>query len=172
MSKTHSRIVARLTLLALALALAPLPSQAAGARLEGYVLAVDGRAADGHRVHLIDDSGRDVGQATTSDEGLYRFRDLAGGSYALGIENPEGRVAPVAAPPIRLGQDELARRDIKLVQADQTQRETVGQENNSFGVYWAGLSPAAKAWSVIGVFVILGVAIVALDDDDAKGSPD
>ena len=171
MSKTQSRIVARLTLLALVLALAPTSSEAAGARLEGYVLAVDGRAADGHRVHLIDDRGQDVAQVTTSDEGVYRFRDLPGGAYALGIESPEGRVAPVAAAPIRLGQDELARRDIKLVQADQDQRDTVGQENNSFGIFWAGLSPAAKAWSVIGVFVILGITIKALDDDDPKGTP-
>jgi hypothetical protein len=170
MNKMQSKTVARLVAVALLLALAPAPSAATGSRLEGYVLGVDGRAADGYRIHLIDGEGRDVRQAPTSDEGIYRFRDLSAGAYSLGVENPEGRMAPVAAAPIRLGDDELARRDIKLVEADRDEREAVSRENNSFGVFWAGLSPAAKAWSVVGVFVILGVTIAALDDEDA-GSP-
>jgi len=171
MSKTERRIVAHLTLLILILAIVPTPTEAAGAaRLEGVVLGVDGRAAGGHRVHLIDDTGHDVAQAMTGDEGVYRFRDLSSGAYVLGIENPEGLVAPVSAALIRLGNDELARRDVKLVQADQAQREMASNENGGFGVFWAGLSPGAKAWSVIGVFIILGITIEALDEDENRGT--
>jgi len=164
MSKTQIDIVARLTLVVLVLALVT-PAQAAGARLEGYLLDVDGRAASGFKVHLIDGRGGDVAEASTTGEGVYRFRDLPSGSYSLGIEDREGRMAPVSAPPVRLDDDELARRDVKLVQAGQLERERVGRENFSFGVFWAGLSPVAKAGSVIGTFVLLGFTIKALDDD-------
>jgi hypothetical protein len=169
MSKIQTDVVARLTLVVLVLAWVA-PAEAAGARLEGYLLDVDGRAAPGFEIHLIDDEGQDVARAATSDEGLYRFRDLTSGSYSLGIEDPDGRIAPVAAPPVRLGSDELARRDIKLVQAGTAERERVGRENFSFGVFWAGLSPAAKAGSVIGTFVLLGLTIKALDDEP-HGTP-
>lgn len=169
---THMQIktVARLVMVALVLALAPVQAQAGGARLEGYLLGVDGRAASGYRIHLIDDEGLDVAQSLTSDEGVYRFRDVTAGAYSLGVESPEGRVAPVAAPPVRLGADELARRDIKLIASGDAEREAVERENYSFGVWWAGLSPAAKAGSVVGVFVILGVTVQALDDED-QGTP-
>jgi hypothetical protein len=172
MSETRRRHVTRLTLVALVLALTAPSSEAGGARLEGYVLGVDGRAATGYRIHLVDDEGRDVAQAATTDEGIYRFRDLSSGAYSVGIESPEGRMSPVAAPPIRLAADELARRDIKLVEADEAQRAAVSQDNNSFGVFWAGLSPLAKAGTVIGVFIILGVTIKALDDDEKRGTRD
>jgi len=171
MSSRRSRIVARVVLVVLALASMPVAAQPqAGARLEGFVLGVDGRAAGGLRVHLIDDAGRDVAQAATDGQGVYRFRDLASGAYSLGIESAEGGMAPVAAPPVRLGRDELARRDVKLVDADVEQRERAGKENASFGIYWAGLSPGAKAWSVIGVFVIVGITIEALDDGETRGT--
>jgi len=172
MTDMQTKTVARWMLVALALALALAPAQAVagGARLEGYLLGVDGRAANGHTIHLIDGDGQDVAQSLTSDEGVYRFRDVRAGAYSLGVENPEGRIAPVAAPPVRLGADELARRDIKLVASGEAERETVERENYSFGVWWAGLSPAAKAGSVIGTFVILGVTIQALDDE-SDGTP-
>ena len=169
MSKTQTDIVARLTLVALVLAFVT-PAAAAGARLEGYLLGVDGRAASGFKVHLIDGEGGDVAQSSTSDEGVYRFRDLPSGAYSLGIEDREGQMAPVSAPPVRLDEHELARRDIKLVQAGPLERERVGRENFSFGVFWAGLSPMAKAGSVIGTFVLLGFTIEALDDDSERVS--
>jgi len=173
MSRTQNTFVARVTLVALALtpALAPVSAQApAGARLEGFVLGVDGRAAPGYRVHLIDATGRDVAQAATGGDGVYRFRDLASGAYSLGIENTEGQIAPVAAPPVRLGRDELARRDVKMVDADPARRDSASRENASFGVFWAGLSPGAKAWSVIGVFVLVGITIKALDDGETRST--
>ena len=158
------------TLATLALLLALTPAQAGGARLEGYVVNPDGRGAPGFRVHLIDSLGLDVAQAGTSDKGVYRFRDLPAGAYSLGIESPEGKMAPVAAPPTRLGDNELARRDIKLVEANQAERDAVGKKNFSFGIFWAGLSPAAKAASVIGIVVVLGLTLAALDDDDSSAS--
>jgi hypothetical protein len=171
MNRTQSKSVARLMLVALVLSIAPASAAASGARLEGYLLGADGRAATGYRVHLIDGEGRDVHQSSTSDEGVYRFRDLASGAYSLGVESPDGRMAPVAAPPVRLDSDELARRDIKLVEASDAQREAVGLENHSFGVWWAGLSPMTKAWTVVGTFVVLGIAVQAMDDDsEDRGS--
>jgi hypothetical protein len=170
MTDRRIKAVARLALAALVLAVAPVQAVAGGARLEGYLLGVDGRAASGYKVHLIDGEGQDVAQSSTSDEGVYRFRDLTVGAYSLGIESPEGRMAPVAAPPVRLSADELARRDIKLVESGDVERETVERENYSFGVWWAGLSPAAKAGSIVGTFVILGITIQALDDE-SNGTP-
>ena len=90
----------------------PALADADGARLEGLLLGVDGRPATDMRVHLIDDEGRDLAQVATSDDGLYSFKDLPAGEYSLGIENAEGQMAPVAAPPVRVGQGELARRDL------------------------------------------------------------
>jgi hypothetical protein len=172
MNCMQSKRVARLMLAALALSIASVPVEAGGARLEGYLVGADGRAAAGYRVHLIDGEGRDVEQSETSDEGVYRFRDLASGAYSLGIESPDGRMAPVAAPPVRLDADELARRDIKLVEASADQQAAVGRENKGFGFWWAGLPPEAKAGAVIGTFVALGLGMQALDDDsEDRGSP-
>jgi hypothetical protein len=131
MTDVQIKTVARLVLATLVLAVAPAQAEAGGARLEGYLLGVDGRAASGYKVHLIDGEGQDVAQSSTSDEGVYRFRDVTAGAYSLGIESPEGRMAPVAAPPVRLSADELARRDIKLVESGDAERETVERENYS-----------------------------------------
>ncbi len=166
MSKMQIKTIAGVAAAALVLGLAPAPVLAGGARLEGYLLGVDGRAAAGHRVHLVDDKGEDVAQSATTREGIYRFSELPAGEYSLGIENPEGAMAPVAAPPVRLREDELLRRDIKLLQAEPEEQDEVGKDNGSFGMFWAGLSPAAKAWSVIGTFVVLGITVKALDDED------
>jgi len=171
MNQTQTQLVARLMLVVLILMLAPVRAEAAGSRLEGLVLDLDGRAATDHVVHLIDLEGRDVAQSSTSDDGVYRFRDLASGEYSLGIEHGEGRVAPVAAPPVRLGHDQLARRDIKLIRATGEEQADVGKKNRSFGVFWASLSPVAKAGMLLGTVVVLGVTVQALDDESRR-SPD
>lgn len=137
-----------------------------GARIEGRVLGVDGRPAAGHRVHLIDGGGRSVAQAATSNDGIYAFKDLAAGSYGLGIEGVDGQAAPVAAPAVKLGAGELGRRDIRLMQAEPGRIESATQANYGVGMWWAGLSPAAKAWTIIGVVVVVGVTAAALSDDD------
>ena len=168
MNSKHRTLASHVAFVTLLLALTP--AHAGGARLEGYVVDVDGRGAPGFRVHLIDDTGQAVAAARTSAEGVYRFRDLPAGAYSLGVESPAGKMAPVAAPPTKLTETELARRDIKLIEANQAERETVGVENHSFGVWWAGLSKPAKTWTILGVAVFLGLTYEALDDDEAVAS--
>ena len=107
----------RMTVAAL-LAFCALPVSAAGARIEGLLLDVDGKAAAGHTLHLIDGDGNGVGTAPTSEEGIYSFIDLPPGSYSLAVEDSLGRIAVVDAPPMRLGKRTLARRDLRLMQAD------------------------------------------------------
>jgi hypothetical protein len=167
MKTMRVRVLVHLSVAALLLTLVPPHVLAAGARLEGYVIDVDGRAATGHRVHLIDREGRDVAQAPATDEGIYRFRDLRPGAYAVGIETPAGKLAPVVAGPLRLQADELARRDIKLMNAPGTPQPVAGSgmENQSAGVWWAGLAPGLKALTIIGGFVVVGLTIAALDSD-------
>lgn len=142
------------------------------ARLEGLILTTNGRAASGHRVQLIDSqAGRVVGEATTSDDGLYAFRDLPAGSYALGIENPEGLAAPVAAPPVKLSNGQLARRDIKLMESSQEQVNQAATANYGLGIWWAGLSTPAKIWTIVGIVTAAWITYEALsDNDEAQGS--
>ena len=165
MSKMHRAAASTLLALLLAVPQAPSRASAGGARLEGFLIDVDGRAAAGFRVHLIDSLGDDVAQATTSGRGIYAFQQLPAGTYSLGIENIEGRIARVAAPGLRLGTDELARRDIKLMQANAAADTGTTAAPEGFLVYWAGLPPAVRASSVVGVFVILGLTLSKLDDE-------
>ena len=166
MSKMQRVAVSTLLALVLGLPLAPPRANGGGARLEGFLIDVDGRAAAGFRVHLIDSRGEDMAQATTSDRGIYAFRELPAGSYSLGIENTEGRIARVAAPALRLGADELARRDIKLMHADDAAAgDAADRDDGGFAIYWAGLPPAVRVGSVLGFFVILGLTLSALDDE-------
>ena len=163
MNSKYKTLAAHVLLFAMLIAMTP--AHAGSARLEGYVVGLDGRGAPGYQVHLIDDQGQAIDAVRTSAKGVYRFQDLPAGAYSLGIESPAGKVAPVAAPPTQLASAELARRDIKLVEADQAQREAVGVENHDFGLWWAGLSPQSKAWGIVAVFVVLGVTFAALDDE-------
>jgi len=143
-----------------------------GAVLEGLVVAEDGRAASGYTIHLIADGGTGVAVAATDAGGLYSFRDLSAGSYALGVEHPQGGVAPVVGPPVRLAPGQLARRDLKLLSASNQQAQQAIQGNASLGTWWAGLTSAAKAWSVVAVVVVLGITFAALDDDEQPASAD
>ena len=79
-----------ITILAVLHMMTVLPAAADGvrARLEGLIMGVDGRAATGHRVHLIDERGQAVGQVTTTLEGSYSFKDLSAGGYFLGVICP------------------------------------------------------------------------------------
>lgn len=167
MSTIYRVAVSAVLTLLLGLPQAPLLAGPGGARLEGFLIDIDGRAAAGFRVHLIDSAGADIAQATTSDRGVYSFRELRPGRYSLGIENHEGKMSPVAAAPVRLTPDQLARRDIKLVRADENENENEGVDaaGKGFGIYWAGLPPGVRAASVFGIFVILGLTLSALDDE-------
>jgi hypothetical protein len=139
---------------------------AAGARLEGLLLAGDGRPAKDFTVHLIGSDGEVLARSTTSDEGVYSFKELEPGEYGLGIESPDGMMAAVAAPPLRLGQGELSRRDLKLVEASQEDIDRALEENPSIGMAYAGWSRAGRIWFWIAIVVGLGIGIAALDDED------
>lgn len=161
------RTLAGFTLLSLIVALSP-AGAGSGALLEGRVVGEDGRAASGFAVHLIGDGGRQVGVSNTDTDGIYSFPSLDAGEYHLGIEHPSGGMAPVAGPPVRLGDGELARRDLKLMHASPQQRRQALQGNASLGSWWAGLTPAAKAWSIVAIVVVVGITVAALDDDDEQ----
>jgi hypothetical protein len=164
--------LASMTILALLLVLLPAPAVAdvPGARLEGLLLDLDGRPAAGHRVHLIDERGAEVGRAAAAADGLYAFRDLPAGSYSLGIETGDGRMTPVAAPPVRIAAGQLARRDVKLVLGDESAIHRATGANYGIGMWWAGLSTAAKIWTIVGIVVVGSVTFAALDDDDESAA--
>jgi hypothetical protein len=129
---------------------------------------VDGTPAVGYRVHLIDDTGTPMAQATADEDGLYSFSGVPTGQYALGIENRSGQLAPVAAPPLRLGGSKLARRDLKLLATDGSGTEGALRGNYSLREWWGGLGPGGKTWTVVAIVVAVGVVWMALDDDDAS----
>jgi hypothetical protein len=158
-----------------ALCLTALPAVAGSpdgaARLEGRVLGVDGFPASGYRIHLVGGAGADLGRSEVDEKGIYSFPGLAPGAYSLGVESPEGLVAPVASPPIQLGARELARRDIKLMEADAQAIDGMLAANPSLGAWWGERTLAAKIWTVVGIVAIAGVTSAALDDDDEDDGP-
>jgi len=170
MRSSFRSIAAQLTILALVLMISPVSAMdsTSGATLEGLLVDVDGTPAAGYRVHLIDDAGTPMAQATAGEDGLYSFSGVPAGEYAMGIENASGQMAPVAAPPLRLGESELARRDLKLLNADGPGTEGAMRGNYSMGEWWAGLNPAAKTWTIIAIVVVVGVTVALLNDDDAS----
>jgi len=142
---------------------APVTAAPSPVALEGRILAVDGRAATGHTVVLVDAAGTPVARATTDAEGDYAFGSVPAGDYAVGVETPAGELAPMAAPPVRLG-DRPERRDLKLMQASSAGAQ-LGADYG-LGMWWAGLSPAGKTWVVVAVVAAVGLTYAALDDDD------
>jgi hypothetical protein len=173
MFRTLKSLAAYTTLFALVLWISPPPSLAAGgsgARLEGLVLGLNGRAAAGHRIHLIRAGGEDLAQFAVGEDGLYSFTGLGSGQYSLGVEMPDGTLAPVAAPPVRLGNNELARRDLKLVTSGADTTNAALQANHGLRQWWSGLSKPGKAWTMIGIVVAAALVHDALDDE-SRASP-
>jgi len=136
------------------------------ARLEGILLDVDGRPAAGHRVHLIGGAGDPLGSATTSDDGLYAFNDLEAGDYALMIEGPTGQIGALAGPPLRLGQNELARRDLKLLEADPEQIDSTLNANYGLKARYASMSTAEQVWTWVVIVLVGGLTLFLIFDDD------
>lgn len=171
--------VAQATIIALVSMVAVVPSptvaaDGAQARLEGLLVDLDGRAAENYRIHLIDGKGQTVTTSTTDARGLYSFVDLVPGEYALGIENPEGQVAPVVSAPVRVAKGQLARRDVKLMEADPATAEELMAANFGGKAWWNGLSAAQKGWLIAGA-VIVGATTYAVidnnnDDDEMPAS--
>jgi hypothetical protein len=157
------------TLLTAAIVVWMLPvsaSPGAMGRLEGQVLGIDGRPASGWQVHLVGGSGRATAQAEVDGAGLYSFRDVEPGDYSLGVVSPTGDAAIVAAPPVRLGAGELARRDIKMSESDPRTVNGVLAANPSLGAWWGERTLAAKIWTIIGIVAVVGVTAAAVDDED------
>ena len=174
MCLTLKSLTAYSMLLALALWIAPPPALAApgnGARLEGLVQGLDGRAAAGCRVHLIGAGGEDLAQSAVGEDGLYSFAGLEAGRYSLGVEMPDGTVAPVAAPPLRLGNNDLARRDVKLLASDAQMTNEALQANYGLGHWWSGLSAPGRAWTIIGILAAGWLILDTLNDDETPASP-
>jgi hypothetical protein len=174
MCRSLKSLAACTTLFALALSIAPQPALAGlggRARLEGLVLDLDGRAAAGHRIHLIDATGEDLEQSDVGKDGLYAFNGLEAGSYSLGVEMPDGVMALVASPPVRLGAGELARRDVKLMATGSETPTAAAQANYGLGHWWKGLSAPGKAWTIVGVLLAGFLIYNLLDDDEDPASP-
>ncbi|NIP94810.1 MAG: carboxypeptidase regulatory-like domain-containing protein, partial [Akkermansiaceae bacterium] len=75
------RTAAYLTIFALMLWVTPVATLANdGGRLEGLIVGVDGRAASGHTVHLINEQGEDAGQAVSDENGVYSFQGVPSGN--------------------------------------------------------------------------------------------
>jgi hypothetical protein len=149
-------------------------SSAAEARLEGLLLDLDGRPARGYRVYLIDAQGREKGAAVTAHDGRYSLARVAPGRYAVGIENPDGAIAPVAAPPVRVRPGMLLRRDLRLVQAEPIQVERALVAHHGFRLWWASRSKKEKAGWTAGAVVGVGLLWYLFRDDDEErvSSPD
>lgn len=167
MSRSTRRCLAFVSVLALLCSAAtPAVATPPDGRLEGRVVGPDGRPATGYGVLLIDDAGAVRGRAITSDEGLYHFPAVAPGAYGLGLETPEGGAAPVMAPATEISAGQLVRRDVKLIAAEEIGPLPSDRVHHGLGIWWAGLSPAAKVAVVVGGLVLLGIGIEELDDDD------
>jgi carboxypeptidase family protein len=163
----RSSTVALVLTVALALEPCVITSASAGApgRIEGLVVGLDGRAAASYRVHLIEPSGAEAASAVTDTKGLYSVPSIAAGEYGLALESADGRVAPVSRP-VRIAAGQLARYDVRLLQAEPEEAEEAAEAGGGLGAWWAGLSTAAKVWIIVGSVAVVGVTYVAVTDDD------
>jgi len=172
MNRNWTRVPAGCAALALiaAAAVPPVAASPAGARLSGVLIETDGRAARGYTVHLIDATGVPAARSTTTRGGRFEFAGLAAGEYGMGIESPTGQMAPVLAPPVRLAAGAAERRDVRLVAAEAQARDAGASGAPAVGIWWAGLTPAAKAGMIAGAVVVLGITVSALQGE-SNASP-
>jgi hypothetical protein len=132
--------------------------------IEGLLLGQDGRPADRFHVVLISSAGEELDDSDLNDQGMFRFETVPAGSYGLGVRSPEGQAAPVMAAPIQVDGSNVVR-NINL--GTITAPATLAPASGGVGVWWAGLSPAAKVWAVTGGLVVVGLTFAILDDDDS-----
>lgn len=168
--RTIARTVACSTVLTMLLWTLPF-SGAAGAtgRLDGLVLGTDGKPAVGSTIYVIDGEGKAARQAVVGADGMYSVPDVPPGSYSLGIETAAGQVGPVVAPPVRIDEGRLVRRDVKLSKATPELVDQTVHGNYSFGSWFSGLGAGAKTGVVLG-FLVAAYGVVELVDDDSKES--
>ncbi len=161
--------VSSLTLLALVAAIVPVAQAAGGAKLAGTLIQPDGRPAAGYHVHLIDSGGEAIAKSKTGERGSYSFKGLATDEYSLGIENPNGQMAPVMAAPLHLRSGDHADLNVKMLEGGPGAQGPSG--NYALGIWWAGLSTPAKVWTIVGTLAVVGITASALDDEEDDGSP-
>ena len=154
----------------LAASMPPVGAAQDDTRLEGLVLGFDGRPAEGFRVHLIDDSGNDRAQAGVDAAGIYQLGGVQPGRYALALETPDGRFAAIDAPPLKVRQGHLVRRDLKLIERDPADPASLAQPAYGFGAWWAGLPTGAKVWTIVAIVVFAGFTAEALSHDETLAS--
>jgi hypothetical protein len=176
MTTTIRTWTTRLAIVAVLLYGMPLSMLAAdaSARLEGLVIGPDGRRAQGATVYLFDGEGVTKASAVADADGVYSLRDVPAGRYGMGVETTTGVVAPVASPPIDLGRGQLARRDLKLVQADESTVDQALTANYGFGSWFGSLGAGGKAGVIVGFVALAYLIYEAFDDEDpapAPGSP-
>jgi len=165
--RTISRTVACSTILTMLLWTTLAVAAGGTGRLDGLVLGTDGKPAVGSTVHLIDGDGKSR-RAEVDVEGRYSLADVPAGSYSIGIETAAGQVGPVVAPPVRIDEGHLVRRDVKLANATPQLVDQAVQGNYSFGSWFSGLGTGAQAGVVLGFLVAAYGAVELIDDDDNK----
>jgi hypothetical protein len=170
MNNTIKTLATRVVILALLLYVAPFSALAAGpsAHLEGLVIDPDGRRSAGATVYLFDREGTTMAEAVADRDGIYSIADLPAGEYGMGVQTVNGVVAPVAAPPIRLSDGQLARRDLKLVQADDDAVDKALTANYGFGSWFGGLNAGEKTGLIIGFVALAYLIYEAFNDEDAN----
>ena len=137
--------------------------------MSGDVDADPRGSGEGISLNMID--GEEIARSTVGEDGLYSFTGLDADDYSLGVEMPNGTFTPVAAPPVRLGRGELARRDVKLLISDSDRTDAALHANYGLGSWWSGLSAGGKSWTIVGILVAAGLIYRALDDDETPASP-
>jgi len=162
----HSRLK---TVWAGLLVLAVVSSTPAGpsGSIEGLLLGQDGRPAARFHVVLISASGEELADAALNPHGLFRFDPVPTGSYGLGVRTVDGQAAPVMSVPIQVDGRKVVR-NIRLRTA--ATPASLAPASGGVGVWWAGLSPAAKVWAVTGGLMIVGLTFAIVDEDDAPES--
>ena len=168
MKRALRSAVACTTVLGLLLVGSQFPAAAStGARLEGMLIGVDGRPAAGHRVLLVDGDGADIDATTTGDDGVYSFQGLPTGEYDVLVEGPEGQLGGLSGESLRLEGDQLARHDLRLLEADADSAAML-QANYGVKQRYAGMSGAEKTWLWVVVGVVGGLTLFLVFDEDDK----
>lgn len=135
--------------------------------MTGRLLGVDGRPAAGFQVVLVSADGQPADKTGTDYQGAYSFDQVSPGEYGIGIISPEGDVSPVLAAPTPVTAGEVVVRDIRLLTAGDSP-VLLAPASGGLGVWWAGLSPGAKVWTVMGTLVGIGLVYGATQDDDNR----
>ena len=161
-----NRIVAVVAVAVLALS----ASGAVPGGMTGHLVGVDGRPAAGFQIVLVSAEGKSVDQTGTDSGGAYSFDQVSPGEYGIGIISPDGDVSPVLAAPTPVPSGEVVVRDIRLMTAGDSPVR-LAPASGGLGVWWAGLSPGAKVWTVMGTLVGIGLIYGATKDDDGFSEP-